>query len=87
MRMNHNFIVSSGINNNEILGKDWLTKFGVRLNFDLQKLRVGKTYVPLQPDIHIHALVRLKDDLEMKSQTSYTCICKMQNTRVSFKLL
>ena len=41
--MNHTFIVASGINKNVILGKDWLSKFGVRLYFDLQKLRVGKT--------------------------------------------
>ena len=79
--MNHTFIVASGINKNVILGKDWLSKVGVRLYFDLQKLRVGKTYVPLQPDIHIHAIVRLKDELVMKPQTSYTCTGKMQNRK------
>ena len=81
MRMNHTFIVASGINKNVILGIDWLSKFGVRLYFDLQKLRVGKTYVPLQLDIHIRAIVRLKDDLVMKPQTSYTCTGKMQNRK------
>ena len=79
--MNHTFVVASGINKKVILGKDWLSKFGVRLYFDLQKLRVGKTYVPLQPDIHIHAIVRLKDDLVMIPQTSYTCTGKMQNRK------
>ena len=29
MRMNHPFIVAFGINKNVILGKDWLSKFGV----------------------------------------------------------
>ena len=79
--MSHTFIVASDINKNVILGKDWLSKFGVQLYFDLQNLKVGKTYVPLQPDIHIHAIVRLKDDLVMKPQTSYTCTGKMQNRK------
>ena len=81
MRMNHNFIVASGINKNVILGIDWMDKFGVRLYFDLQKPRIGKTYTPLVPDIHIHALVRLKDDLVMKHQTSYSCTGKIQNKK------
>ena len=33
------------------------------------------------PDIHIHALVRLKDDLVMKPQTSYSCTGKIQNKK------
>ena len=85
--MNHTFIVASGITKNVILGKDWLSKFGVRIYFDLQKLRVGKTYVPLQPDIHIHAIVRLKDNLVVQPQTLYTCTGKMQNRRVSTRFL
>ena len=79
--MNQTFIAASGTNKNVILGKNWLSNFGVRLYFDLQKLRVGKTYVPLQPDIHIHTIVRLKDGLVIKTQTSYTCTVKMQNRK------
>lgn len=41
-RLTHKFIVATGINKNVILGKDWLTKFGVRLYFDLKRLRIGK---------------------------------------------
>ena len=81
MKMNHTFIVASGINKNVILGKEWMDKFGVWLYFDLQKLRICKTYAPLQPDLNIHALVRLKDDLVMKPQTSYTCTGKIQDKK------
>ena len=33
------------------------------------------------PDIHIHALVRFKDDLVMKHQASYSCTGKIQNKK------
>ena len=48
----HTFQVVRGLNRNFILGTDWMSKNGVRIYFDLQKLRVGNLYVPYEQDIH-----------------------------------
>jgi hypothetical protein len=39
-----------------ILGREWLKQNGVRLYFDLGYLRIDKTYVRLEEDIHISSL-------------------------------
>ena len=39
------FYVVTNINRNVILGRDFLTTYGVRLYFDLGCLRIGKSYV------------------------------------------
>ena len=52
-KLKHVFFIVSDMNRNMILGRDWLTKNGVRLYFDLGSLRIGKKYVPLVEDIHI----------------------------------
>ena len=53
------FYVVTNINRNVILGRDFLTTYGLRLYFDLGCLRIGKSYVSLEQDIHISSLVRL----------------------------
>ena len=47
LKLTHSFTVVSNLNRNIILGRDFLVNHGVRLYYDLAKLRVGKTYVPL----------------------------------------
>jgi hypothetical protein len=42
-----------------ILGREWLKQNGVRLYFDLGYLRIDKTYVRLEEDIHISSFLRL----------------------------
>lgn len=49
----HSFYISPSINRNFILGRDWLVQNGVRLYFDLGKLRIGESTIPLQEDIQI----------------------------------
>ena len=52
-KLKHVFYVVGNINRNLISGRDWMKQNGVRLYFDLGFLRVGKTYAPLEEDIHI----------------------------------
>ena len=59
----HSFIVVSDLNINFILGNDWLEKNGAMIYFNLMKLRVGSTYIPLEEDIHICLLVRATRDV------------------------
>lgn len=47
------FYIVTDMNRNLILGRDWLVEHRVRLYFDLGCLRIGKSYVPLEEDIHI----------------------------------
>ena len=77
-KVNQKFYVVADMNRNVILGRDWLIQNGVRLYYDLGCLRIGKTYVPLEEDIHIATLVRLNSDLILKPQTSYLCKGKVK---------
>ena len=47
------FFVTDGLNRNFILGRDWLKEHRVRLYIDLGMLRICRTYVKLEEDIHI----------------------------------
>lgn len=75
--MTQQFLVTEGLNRNFILGRDWLKEYGVRLYFDLGMLRVGKTYVKLEEDIHISSLVRLDKKVKVKPQTVTVCQVKL----------
>ena len=70
--------MSPSINRNFILGRDWLVQNGVRLYFDLVFLRVAKTTVPLEEDIHIASLVRLGSTTVLKPQTATVCLGKIK---------
>ena len=71
--MAQRFYVVKDLNRNFILDRDWLTENGVRLYFDLGYFRVGKTYVPLEEDIHIASIVRLASTAVLKPQTINIC--------------
>lgn len=73
LKMSQRFYIVKDLNRNFILGRDWLTENGVRLYFDLGCLRVGKTYVPLEEDIHIASIVRLARTAVLKPQTTNIC--------------
>ena len=51
-KLEHLFNVLPEMNCNIILGRDWLLKFGVREYWDMQCVKVGKSYIPLVKDIH-----------------------------------
>ena len=76
----HSFFVSPSINRNFILGRDWLVQNGVRLYFDLGFLRIGNTQVPLEEDIHISSLVRLRSTTVLKPQTATVCLGKVKDS-------
>ena len=46
-KLEHLFNVLPEMNCNIILGRDWLLKFGVREYWDMQCVKVGKSYIPL----------------------------------------
>ena len=76
----HMFYVSPSINRNFILGRDWLVQNGVRMYFDLGFLRIGKTEIPLEEDIHIASLVRLRSKTILKPQTATICQGKIKDS-------
>ena len=54
-------------------------KHGVRLYFDLNCLRIGHSYVPLEEDIHIASIVRINQDTVLKPQTVNICTGKLKH--------
>ena len=71
IKLSHNFIVVSNLNRTSIIGRDFLVKNGVRLYFDLAKMRIQNAYVPLENDIHVSSVARLSKKLKMKPRTVY----------------
>ena len=69
-KQEHEFFV---MNRNIILGRDWLKQFGVHMYYDLGCIRVGKSYVKMEEDIHISSLIRLKHKTVIKPQTGKLC--------------
>jgi hypothetical protein len=74
--MSHEFHVVKDINRSFILGRDWLVQNGVRLYYDLESLRIGKTYVPMVEDIHIASILRASKKTFLKPQSTTVCFAK-----------
>ena len=55
----HEFFIVPQMNRNIILGRDWLKQFGVCMYYDLGCIRVDKSYIKLEEDLHISSIVRL----------------------------
>ena len=72
--------MSPSINRNFILGRDWLVQNRVRLYFDLGFLRIGETKVPLEEDIHIASLVRVRSTTVLKPQAATVCLGKVKDS-------
>lgn len=79
LNVEHTFFVVPNLNSNFILGRDWLTTNGVRIYFDLGCIRIRKTYIPLQEDIHISSLVRIANKVILKPQTVTHCSGKVKS--------
>ena len=58
-KLEHLFQVLPEMNHIIILGRVWLLKFGVREYWNIQCVKVGKSYIPLVEDIHINSVVWL----------------------------
>ena len=78
--MTHTFFISPSINRNFILGDDWLVQNGIRLYYDLGLMRVGGKNIPLEKDIHIASLVRLRSKTLLKPQTAIVCSGKVKES-------
>ena len=76
----HSFYVVKGLNRNIILGSDWMDKEGIRILFDLKKVKVGNEYVPYEQDIHIASLVRAARNTVLKPQTARVCEVKIKDS-------
>ena len=81
-KLEHLFHILPEMNHDIIPGCDWLLKFGVREYWDMQCIRVGKSYVPLVEDIHINSVVHLTSETLLKPQ-SVTCV--MAKTKINDK--
>ena len=76
MKTSHLFFIVKNMNRKVILGRDWLQQNGVRLYFDLGRLRFNETYIPLQEDNHVSSVVRMQSKVTIKPQTAVVCNCK-----------
>ena len=66
------------MNRNIILGRDWLLKLGVGEYWDMQCVKVGKSYIPLVEDVHINSVVRLASQVILKPQSVSCVMAKMK---------
>ena len=78
-KVRQTFYIVSDINRNIILGQDFLRDKGVRLYYDLNCLRIGKSYIPFEEDLQIASLVRLTTDQIIKPQSSCVCNGKIRS--------
>lgn len=76
----HRFYIVDGMNRNCILGLDWLRQNGVRMYFDLSCMRIGKTYIPLEEDVHIASILRITQKTVLKPQTATICNVKLSRS-------
>ena len=76
--MEHTFYVVSGISRNFILGRDWLSKQGIRIHFDTGHLIVNNEYIKLEDDMKISSIVRLAQDTILKPHSVTLCTGKLK---------
>lgn len=80
LTLRHKFYVVDGMNRNCILGLDFLKQNGVRMYFDLACMRIGKTYVQLEEDIHIASIIRTTHKTLLRPQTATVCQVRLPRT-------
>ena len=69
LRLKQTFVIVTDLNRHVILGRDFLVNNGVRLYFDLGKLRIKNVYIPLERDVHIASITRISKTVLLKPQT------------------
>ena len=71
----HEFFIVPQMNRNIILGRDWLKQFGVCMYYDLGCIRVGRSYIKLEEDLHISSIVRLATKTKLNPKLlSFVCV-------------
>ena len=74
-KQEHEFFIVPQMNRNIILGRDWLKQFGVHMYYDLGYIRVGKSYIKLEEDLHISSIVELATKTQVKPQNAmFVCV-------------
>ena len=66
LKLEYTFHIVDQINRCCILGRDWLVDNGVRLYYDINKLRIKGIYVDLEQDIHIASILRAQQTLTLE---------------------
>ena len=69
-KFTHPFYVISGLNRHCLLGNDFLEKHGAVINLQIRKLKVRNSYITMEDDIHIAAVVRSSRTVVMKPHTT-----------------
>ena len=58
-KQEHEFFIVPQMIKNIILGRDWLKHPGMCMYYDLGCIRVGKSYIKHEEDLHISSIARL----------------------------
>ena len=74
------FLVVESLNRNLILGMPFLTKNGVRLYYDLKKMRLNNVYVDLESDVHISSISRISKTTVLRPRTIYLIQAQLKKT-------
>ena len=77
-KQEHEFFIVLQMNGNIILGRDCLKQFGVHMYYDLGCIRVGKSYIKLEEDVHISSIARLTTEIIIKPQSGKVCLYRVK---------
>ena len=83
-KQEHEFFVVPEMNRNIILGRDWLKQFGVHMYYELGCIRIGKSYVKMEEDMHISSIARLTVHTITRPQTGKFCLCITKDNKQLF---
>ena len=74
-KQEYEFFIVPQMNRNIIFGKDWLKQFGLCIYYDIRCIRVCKSYIKLEEDLHISSIARLTTETIRKPQSGEVCLC------------
>ena len=74
-KQEHELFVVPEMNRNIILSRDWLKQCGVCIYYNSGCIRIGKSYVKIEEDIHISLLARLTAQTVIRQQTGKFGLC------------
>ena len=82
----HEFFVVSEMNRNIILGCDCVRHFGVQMYYDLGCIRVGKSYIKMEEDIHVSSIARAVSEIKTAPHMGKMLMCRAKGNPRVFKL-
>ena len=74
-KQKYEFFVVLEMNKNTVLGRDWLMQFDVCIYYDLGCIRIDKSYIKMEEDIHISSLGRPTVHTIIRLKTGKFCLC------------